>query len=1180
MWDQIMARRAEGQFVRDWQLGFVSWNCRFKTAVNLSRTFWSYDTIKHDGQNVKVTAEQLESASIAIVHALRGQYVNAGTGRKMPVNGDLTKLKYVASLSPVAKRILSNAEATTRMMSGTQETRRQMRFDTTALRVKYGVPIFVTFSPDEKHNLLMIRLSRTRRKDPVLLKDAAAALFGGLKEPTLGNASCSLQSGDDVFLALSPEDLQNEVPDYDTRRALVAKDSLASVEGFRVMVLLAYQHLFGMRVCPNCPHCNHGEGAVPCQDLFGSNAKAEGGIFGRIDAGYSSFEAQKSTGALHAHSQLFVQCLHQHEPLAEVLQRLAEKPELVERYLKYKEHVCRQMFGDDSLVASWEKGRRKEVESNWPEYRETSTLLEVPAHTLEGSMGDPHGALGGTTSRRSFWAARVQCGKQWLRQHLFVHVQRLQEMKQHHVHIWNEEKKEYEVLNHCRSKDKKNECKSHFPRTKWLIAQCVVLCRGLLQQMDMPSSGRKNLIGALHGPMNEANINGTHSAMLATQQCNSDVQLPYRLPLTPQTHSRLCPLGKECLNSYDETAMVKACQLAQDAQAGYACDYQNKRQPCGCNEVRECCIGLSKLGKSVKNEPVAYQGKRYMGRILCHAYQNGIVRSAVESRNLRANARDHDVTFAESFRTCATTTFSGLDYMQMLERTVAAKVVVHFERDLRNPQRSRLTSKNMALIYGYRPMHLASLKYLSPYEFTMHWEPQLLQYPRSLSEDAAGLCQAKLTAAGICKIKAAGSSDLLHGVDYVVKEKGGDDWVPLENVRATASLRNEWILQRRRRPRAPQFKGCPLPKHKPDSGEQNSKITMLYFHPWTLREEAWSDEHVPTLHNLKQGSETWQAALRHWLDGNIMCEESKRYVSNFISIHRLRPGDEGGDGLANPDDMMEDEEVFVTKEMLDDVLETRIGGKTKICEDPEVIGDGHHMNSSEAVGLGRDVWSGLGEAEGEKTQPIFAFDEDNVKKSLKSATSSRNMENKFAARSGVETRDEREAALSQRRQATKEDVSEWLAVLETRKREDGRAFVNAKQLEAVAKVAGRVMEELPNRAGCAPIASEPLRWVVHGGPGTGKTHVVRDVIKNELFNQVLQWQQGLDYQVISLQAVMADLLKGDTIHHACGIPVRKKGPDGDVVIQSQKTVAEKTLYWRWLVIDECFMVGASLLAEV
>ena len=203
-----------------------------------------------------------------------------------------------------------------------------------------------------------------------------------------------------------------------------------------------------------------------------------------------------------------------------------------------------------------------------------------------------------------------------------------------------------------------------------------------------------------------------------------------------------------------------------------------------------------------------------------------------------------------------------------------------------------------------------------------------------------------------------------------------------------------------------------------------------------------------------------------------------------------------------------------------------------------------------------------------------------MKASLKSAQNSRSKENKFAARTSAQTRAEREAAVAHRKQATKEDIEEWLASLKDRAREDGRSFVNGKQFEAIAKVAERVMQELPNRKGCAPQASAPLRWVVHGGPGTGKSHVVRDVIKAELFDQVLFWQQGLDYQVIALQAVMADLLKGDTIHHACGIPVRKKGSDGEMVIQSHKDVAEQSLYWRWLLIDEFGMVGSSLLAEV
>ena len=41
--------------------------------------------------------------------------------------------------------------------------------------------------------------------------------------------------------------------------------------------------------------------------MFGSNAKAEGGMLGRVDAVYTSIEAQHFTGSRHAHSQVVVQ---------------------------------------------------------------------------------------------------------------------------------------------------------------------------------------------------------------------------------------------------------------------------------------------------------------------------------------------------------------------------------------------------------------------------------------------------------------------------------------------------------------------------------------------------------------------------------------------------------------------------------------------------------------------------------------------------------------------------------------------------------------------------------------------------------------------------------------------------------------------------------------------------------
>ena len=129
---------------------------------------------------------------------------------------------------------------------------------------------------------------------------------------------------------------------------------------------------------------------------------------------------------------------------------------------------------------------------------------------------------------------------------------RIQEFKQHHVHIWDEAKNMYVPLEHCRRKDKKDQCKSDFPRTLWLIQDAVVLCRGLLRKMGMACQGRRSKLGSLHGPMNEENVNVTHPALLAGTQCNSDVQLPYRFPICSETHSLHCSLGGQCMEAATE----------------------------------------------------------------------------------------------------------------------------------------------------------------------------------------------------------------------------------------------------------------------------------------------------------------------------------------------------------------------------------------------------------------------------------------------------------------------------------------------------------------------------------------------------------------------------------------------------------------------------------------------------
>ena len=73
------------------------------------------------------------------------------------------------------------------------------------------------------------------------------------------------------------------------------------------------------RDVPRRPETPQNATSNPCQDMFGSVATALVGIFVRIDAILTSIEAQQSTGSLHAHSQLFIQCLHQHNSLDDII---------------------------------------------------------------------------------------------------------------------------------------------------------------------------------------------------------------------------------------------------------------------------------------------------------------------------------------------------------------------------------------------------------------------------------------------------------------------------------------------------------------------------------------------------------------------------------------------------------------------------------------------------------------------------------------------------------------------------------------------------------------------------------------------------------------------------------------------------------------------------------------------
>ena len=160
------------------------------------------------------------------------------------------------------------------------------------------------------------------------------------------------------------------------------------------------------------------------------------------------------------------------------------------------------------------------------------------------------------------------------------------------------------------------------------------------------------------------------------------------------------------------------------------------------------------------------------------------------------------------------------------------------------------------------------------------------------------------------------------------------------------------------------------------------------------------------------------------------------------------------------------------------------------------------------------------------------------------------------------------------------DVRNLLKDIRIREGPDQRKVLNYSQFEVVKKVVDRVCDEMDVLAsGDYDALSEPLHWSMHGGPGTGETHVI-NILKKELFEKVLKWNFDVKFQIVALQAVVADLLSGDTIHHAFNLPVFGKSgsePAGD---KGDLNTMKAILQLRWLIIDQVSMVSARLLADI
>lgn len=166
----------------------------------------------------------------------------------------------------------------------------------------------------------------------------------------------------------------------------------------------------------------------------------------------------------------------------------------------------------------------------------------------------------------------------------------------------------------------------------------------------------------------------------------------------------------------------------------------------------------------------------------------------------------------------------------------------------------------------------------------------------------------------------------------------------------------------------------------------------------------------------------------------------------------MRPSNEDSDD-ALTDEAVSDEELEVTHEALTDALETRIGGRDVHSDDAEKDEEAvhsHRVNSSTGMQLAGEIWHHGGAQQHRKfdAQP---GDEEKHKKVLEAARASQRREKSWTE--VLHNAQERPGEICKLTTATPADVEGWLAKVHTATDAQGRALLNQKQYEMVARVA-------------------------------------------------------------------------------------------------------------------------------
>ena len=507
-----MTLRIESQFRCDWNCFPLLRNLHFRRSVTRSKKIWNFSDVIA-GQPDDSHANQYIVAAQGLYQLLRkGTYLHQ-CGRQLPLNGDVSKLLHASGITPVQRQLLLNLQFVGAGISGVQGTRMHIGRCMFGGHASYGLPLFLTLSPNERYSSLVLRLSRYRVNDPLLRyyqgSDVEALRRCASKDYPSLHAPPGLEDDGDVVV---------DVPMYDIRRSLLAKDCVSIVQAFHTYLRFVLARLLGIRMCPLCPRCNANGSTNPCQDRFGSNACPLGGILGRGDALAGVVEHQ-GQGTPHVHACVHVQRLHQFKTLQEISEVIKQDLSHIDTLKEYVSWACRE----EHFLKEQHDAEIEDIEREWPSYKKISSnkMCVLPAFLASDrcpSLWHPSASgscVGGGAALARPTDNALHDAAKW-RKRFSKHVQFIFSRVQHHMHKVDPKTLRRVPLSACKKRGvKKDVCKHDFPKSQQINNSVRVVCKGVATRYNLPLRGRRGALGSLLGKRDGEWIAGTSPALAA-----------------------------------------------------------------------------------------------------------------------------------------------------------------------------------------------------------------------------------------------------------------------------------------------------------------------------------------------------------------------------------------------------------------------------------------------------------------------------------------------------------------------------------------------------------------------------------------------------------------------------------------------------------------------------------------